>query len=472
MLFSTITFVGLFLPLLCAVYLLSKSKYHNVILLIASLIFYAWGEPKYLIVMLLSILVNYFGAIAVYKCQGVWKKFSLIFTIALNLGFLVYFKYINFIIDNVNTVFHGHIDFIKVALPLGISFYTFQALSYVVDVYRGECKVQKNVYKLALFICLFPQLIAGPILKYHDVAAQFENREISFAKVDAGVKRFIVGLAKKTLLANTMGLVADKVFAQAPDAISPLVAWVGAITYSFQLFFDFSGYSDMAIGLGLILGFKFMENFNYPYISKSITEFWRRWHISLSTWFREYVYIPLGGNRHGKIKQLRNLGVVFLLTGVWHGASWNFIIWGLWHGFFIVLEKITGLSNDMDNKLVNFLRRVYCILIFVIGWVIFRAENIDYACKYIRNMFGCINIHDVKYQLTYYGNWYELLILFACVICAVPIFVRMNEWLLYDGTFKKIFANTLVNVWLIVLFILSVASIAASTYNPFIYFRF
>lgn len=472
MLFSSMTFVGLFLPILCAVYLLSKKEYHNAILLIASLIFYAWGEPKYLAIMLLSIVVNYLGAILVNKTSGGWKKFSLIFTVALNLGSLIYFKYVDFIIENINTLFHGNIDLIKLALPLGISFYTFQALSYVVDVYRGDCKVQKNIYKLALFICLFPQLIAGPILKYHDVAEQIESREVNFQKVDEGVKRFIIGLSKKMLIANTMGLIADKVFSQAPDAFSPLVAWIGAITYSFQLFFDFSGYSDMAIGLGLIFGFKFMENFNYPYISKSITEFWRRWHISLSTWFKEYVYIPLGGNRHGKLKQLRNLGIVFLLTGIWHGASWNFVIWGLWHGFFIILEKITGISNETSNKFVNFIKHIYCILAFVIGWVMFRAEDMTYAWKYIRNMFGLIPVHDVQYAVGYYGSRYELFIAIIALICVLPVFSKSREWLQYDGTFKKKAANVIVNIWLIILFILSVASIAASTYNPFIYFRF
>jgi len=472
MLFSTMTFVGLFLPILCAVYLLSKREYHNAILLVASLIFYAWGEPKYLAIMLLSILVNYFGAILVDRTVGGWKKFSLIITIALNLGSLIYFKYVDFIMENINTIFHGQLDLIKIALPLGISFYTFQALSYVVDVYRGDCRVQKNIYKLALFICLFPQLIAGPILKYHDVAEQIESREVNFQKVDEGVKRFIVGLSKKMLIANTMGLIVDKIFVQAPDTFSPLVAWIGAIAYSFQLFFDFSGYSDMAIGLGLIFGFRFMENFNYPYVSKSITEFWRRWHISLSTWFKEYVYIPLGGNRRGKLKQLRNLGIVFLLTGIWHGASWNFVIWGVWHGFFIILEKVTGLSNESDNRFVNCLKHVYCILAFVIGWVIFRAENMDYACKYIKNMFGLMPVHDVQYVLAYYVDRYSLCIGLIALICALPVFSKTKDWLQYDGTFKKKAANVFVNIWLILLFVFSVAAIAASTYNPFIYFRF
>ena len=323
MLFSSMTFVFMFLPILCAVYLLSKKECHNAILLVASLIFYAWGEPRFLAIMLLSIIVNWAGAILIDKFNPATdtddnqdkknhsqliSKLILISVICINLANLVYFKYFNFLIDNFNTLFHGNIDFIKITLPLGISFYTFQALSYVIDVYRGDCKVQKNIYKIALYICLFPQLIAGPIVKYHDIAEQINSREVNFEKVDEGVKRFIIGLSKKMLIANTMGAIADKIFAQDPHTFSHGIAWLGSVAYSFQIFFDFSGYSDMAIGLGLIFGFRFMENFNYPYISKSITEFWRRWHISLSTWFKEYVYIPLGGNRRGKIKQLRNLG--------------------------------------------------------------------------------------------------------------------------------------------------------------------
>ena len=306
MLFSTMTFVFMFLPVVLLLYLVSKKELHNPILLIASIIFYAWGEPRYLAIMLLTIIINWAGAIAVDRFKK-FAKFTLAATILADLGFLIYFKYFNFLIENCNNLFHSHIEPLNIIMPIGISFYTFQALSYVVDVYRGECRVQKDIYKLALYICLFPQLIAGPIVKYRDVADQIDSREVNFEKVNAGVKRFIIGLSKKMLIANTMGAIADKIFEQNPDAFSPLIAWIGSIAYSFQLYFDFSGYSDMAIGLGLIFGFRFLENFNYPYISKSITEFWRRWHISLSTWFKEYVYIPLGGNRKGKFRTLFNL---------------------------------------------------------------------------------------------------------------------------------------------------------------------
>ena len=467
MLFSTMTFVFMFLPIVLVLYLAAKKELHNPILLISSIIFYAWGEPKYLAIMLLTILINWLGAIGVDKFKN-HKKLVLALTIIANLGFLIYFKYFNFLIDNCNNIFHSHIDPLNIVMPIGISFYTFQALSYVVDVYRGDCNVQKDIYKLALYICLFPQLIAGPIVKYHDVAEQIESREVNLEKVDLGVKRFIIGLSKKMLIANTMGAIADKIFIQNPDTFSPLVAWIGSIAYTFQLYFDFSGYSDMAIGLGLIFGFKFLENFNYPYISKSITEFWRRWHISLSTWFKEYVYIPLGGNRKGKIKTLRNLGIVFLLTGIWHGAAWNFVVWGIWHGFFIIIEKIINIKEfeqKHTQKWVRFLQHIYCIFAFLIGWVMFRSETMSYAWQYIKNMFGLVRVHDISYGMGYYIDNFEIIIFVCAIICSMPLFNKMLE-------VKNKFGRTLINIWLLILFILSAATIASSTYNPFIYFRF
>ena len=467
MLFSTMTFVFMFLPIVLVLYLVTKKELHNPILLISSIIFYAWGEPKYLAIMLLTILINWLGAIGVDKFKN-HKKLVLALTIIANLGFLIYFKYFNFLIDNCNNIFHSHIDPLNIVMPIGISFYTFQALSYVVDVYRGDCNVQKDIYKLALYICLFPQLIAGPIVKYHDVAEQIDSREVNFEKVDLGVKRFIIGLSKKMLIANTMGAIADKIFIQSPDTFSPLVAWIGSIAYTFQLYFDFSGYSDMAIGLGLIFGFKFLENFNYPYISKSITEFWRRWHISLSTWFKEYVYIPLGGNRKGKLKTLRNLGIVFLLTGIWHGAAWNFVVWGIWHGFFIIIEKIINIKEfeqKHTQKWVRFLQHIYCIFAFLIGWVMFRSETMSYAWQYIKNMFGLVRVHDISYGMGYYIDNFEIIIFVCAILCSMPLFNKMLE-------VENKFGRTLINIWLLILFILSAATIASSTYNPFIYFRF
>ena len=464
MLFSSMTFVFMFLPIVCALYLMSNKRFHNPILLAASILFYAWGEPKYLAIMLLTILINYAGALAVEKFNK-HKKLWLILTIIVDLGFLIYFKYFNFIIDNINNLFHAHISALDVIMPIGISFYTFQALSYVIDVFRGDCKAQKDVYKLALYICLFPQLIAGPIVKYHDVAEQIEDREVNFDKVNLGVKRFIIGLAKKMLIANTLGAIADKIFTQPADTFTPLVAWLGGISYTLQLYYDFSGYSDMAIGLGLIFGFHFMENFNYPYISKSITEFWRRWHISLSTWFKQYLYIPLGGNRISKNRTYINLGIVFLLTGIWHGASWNFVFWGLWNGFFIILEKMTGWHNETDKLSIKILKHLYTIFVFVLGWVMFRADNMTYAWTYLKNMFGLVPVHDITYKMIYYVDNVEIITLFIGILCTMPIFKNM---VYVENKAVKL----AVNVWLLVLFILSAASIAASTYNPFIYFRF
>ncbi len=467
MLFSSMTFVYMFLPIVCTLYLISKKELHNPILLVASIIFYAWGEPKYLAIMLLTILINFFGAKIVenFKDSGKNAKIPLVITICANLGFLIYFKYFNFLIENINGLFHSNIHLLHIVMPIGISFYTFQALSYVVDVYRGECKAQQDIYKLALYICLFPQLIAGPIVKYHDVADQIDNRDVNFEKVVFGTKRFIVGLSKKMLIANTMGAIADKIFVQPADTFSPLIAWIGGVAYSLQLFFDFSGYSDMAIGLGLIFGFKFLENFNYPYISKSITEFWRRWHISLSTWFKQYVYITLGGNRSGRWKTLRNLGIVFLLTGIWHGAAWNFVVWGLWNGFFIILEKLTGWHEEKQFVWQRVIQHIYTILIFIIGWVMFRADNMAYAWEYIKNMFGLVKVHDIIYGFQYYVDNFEIIIFIVAILCCTPLFGKMLQQ-------ENKVVKALVNLWLIVLLIFSTATIAASTYNPFIYFRF
>ena len=466
MLFSSMTFVFIFLPIGCAVYLLVRPEIKNYVLLISSMLFYAWGEPRYLAIMILTIVINYYGAFFISRSNH-HKKWILAVTIMANLSFLFYFKYFNFVMRNINDAFDTQFDFINIIMPIGISFYTFQALSYVVDVYRGEVNVQKNVYKLALYISLFPQLVAGPIVKYHDMAKQIDKRDVTFDKVNYGVKRFIIGLAKKMLIANTLGAVADKIFAQPVEQVDVLTAWLGAIAYSLQLYYDFSGYSDMAIGLGSIFGFKFLENFNYPYISKSITEFWRRWHISLSTWFKEYLYIPLGGNRVTKRRNIFNLFVVFLATGIWHGAEWTFVIWGLWHGSFIIFEKLTGWHKKEGGFKLNLAHHIYTIFIFVIGWVIFRAENLSYATDYIKNMFGLISEHNIIYNHSYYIDNLEIITFVAAIICTMPIFNK-----LLDIDFKCKIKRTLLNIWLLCIFILSVSVMAASTYNPFIYFRF
>ena len=339
MLFSSMTFISLFLPIIYTIYLLVKEDYKNYVLLGASILFYAWNEPKYLSIVFLTIIINYIGSICLDKFSK-YKKFFLIITILINLCFLIYFKYFNFIINNLNMLFASSFNVINIVMPIGISFYTFQSISYLIDVYRSDTKVQKNILKLALYILLFPQLIAGPIIQYNDIDNQIDNRKDSFDKFVYGIKRFIIGLAKKVLIANTLGVISDEIFSEDIINISTFITWIGAISYSFQLFYDFSGYSDMAIGLGSMFGFEFVENFNYPYISKSITEFWKRWHISLSLWFKNYLYIPLGGNRKGKKHTYLNLFIVFFTTGIWHGASWNFIIWGGYFGIILTDRKV------------------------------------------------------------------------------------------------------------------------------------
>ncbi len=466
MLFSSMTFIFVFLPVVCLLYWLLGKRFHNAILLFASIIFYAWGEPKYVFIMLLTILINYFGAILVNKSRN-HKKLWLILGILLNLSMLFYFKYFNFMLENINLISGKNFEFIKVIMPIGISFYTFQAMSYLIDVYRGEATLQKNFFKLALYISLFPQLVAGPIVKYHDVSQQLSNRQSDFSSIILGVKRFIIGLAKKTLIANTCGEVADKIFTLPVEQFDTLTSWFGAVYYSLQLFFDFSGYSDMAIGLGLIFGFKFLENFNYPYISKSITEFWRRWHISLSTWFKMYLYIPLGGNRCGKIRTYFNLFIVFLATGFWHGASWNFIFWGLRHGIFIIFEKLTDWHKEKQSKILSFIQHIYTILVFIIGWVMFRAEDMTYAWNYIKNMIGLNRGTQAAYETTYFIDNISIIALVVGLICSTPIFTR-----LIHISPKYSAVKFLINGWLFFLFLLSFSSIASSTYNPFIYFRF
>lgn len=468
MLFSSMTFIFMFLPIVCGLYFIVRRNITlaNLLLLMASIFFYAWGEPRYVVIMLMTILVNYIGALGIGKFVK-HRRVILWATVLVNLGVLVYFKYFNFLLNNVNLLFAMDAKFIDVIMPIGISFYTFQAMSYLIDVYRGDTPAQKNIYKLALYICLFPQLVAGPIVKYHDVAAQIDNRRITFDNVSYGIKRFIVGLAKKMLLANTLGAVADTIFAQPVSEFTPLIAWIGALAYTFQLFYDFSGYSDMAIGLGHIFGFKFLENFNYPYISKSITEFWRRWHISLSTWFKEYLYIPLGGNRISKLRTYLNLGIVFLATGIWHGAAWTFVFWGIWHGLFIVIERLTGWHKKTGGAILSAIQHLYTILIFVIGWVIFRADNMHYAIQYIGNMFGFGHAKISVYTMGYYLGPIEVTAFIVAAICAVPVFKNM-----IGLAPKRSRWDVPVNIWLGVMFVCSWILIAASTYNPFIYFRF
>lgn len=468
MLFSSMTFLFVFMPLVMAVYFLSKKEIRNYVLLIASIIFYAWGEPRYLAIMIITILVNYAGAILLDKHYSSRQRLWIVsLTIVLDLSFLFYFKYFNFVVDNINGVLATDFQLLDVIMPIGISFYTFQAMSYLIDVYRREVPAQKDVYKLALYIVLFPQLVAGPIVKYHDVCEQIDNRTIEFKNVIIGFKRFITGLAKKVLIANTLAEVVDKIFAQAPENLTTGVSWLGAVAYCLQLYYDFSGYSDMAIGLGLMFGFRFLENFNYPYISKSITEFWRRWHISLATWFKLYLYIPLGGNRKGAVRTYWNLFAVFLVTGIWHGAAWSYVAWGIWNGIFIVIERFFGLDKDKNDRwYVSAAKHVYAFFAIVWGMIIFRAESLSYTYEYICRM---LHIDVTKHLPDYdYGvNNKFAIMLIVGLICAMPV-CRNLIYIKYEHKVQR----TLVNIWLFLLFFWSTISLAASTYNPFIYFRF
>ena len=465
MLFSSFSFVFAFLPLVLLLYYLrSGLTWRNNVLLGASILFYAWGEPRYLLILLISVTITWLAAIAVEK----WRRFalpSIIIALLLDLGILVYFKYTNFILENLSAVFSHELDMIHVVMPIGISFYTFQAISYLIDVYRREVPVQHNLYTLLLYITLFPQLVAGPIVKYHDIYLQIDSRKETLEKFTCGARRFIIGLSKKMLIANTMGEIADKIFTLPADQFDTATAWLGAIAYSFQIYFDFSGYSDMAIGLCLLFGFKLPENFNYPYISRSITEFWRRWHMSLSTWFKEYLYIPLGGNRVSKTRNLFNLFVVFLTTGIWHGASWCFVIWGLWHGLFIILEKVTGWHKKEGGIILRVVQHCSLIFIVIIGWVFFRAETLTQGAQYLGTMFGLseiksshLTIHQTMNMLT----WFTMAL---AIVLSMPLARRL-------AYAEGVWTARLANVWCIVLFVLSWATMAASTYNPFIYFRF
>lgn len=467
MVFSSMTFLWVFLPLLLITYFLTKDRFKNYILLCFSLVFYAWGEPKYIFLMIASVVVNYsFGRLIDKLPDGGRRRFTLICSIIFNLGLLGYFKYFNFLTDNINGIFGTDIAVKKIALPIGISFFTFQIMSYVIDLYRREIAVQKNICDLSLYIFFFPQLIAGPIVKYRDIASEMRNRTVTLDGFVYGTRRFVYGLAKKVLIANAMALAADSIFDTNAADISTLQAWVGSIAYTMQIYYDFSGYSDMAIGLGRMFGFTFSENFDLPYVSGSITEFWRRWHISLSTWFREYVYIPLGGNRKGKIRTYINLWTVFILTGIWHGASWTFVVWGLYHGFFIFIERL-GLKKKLDRLRV--LNHIYTLLVVNFGWVLFRAEDFGQALTLIKNMFvptagsSAENIYAVVS-----GKFILLLvtaILFSCIV--QKLYARVA-----DSERVKRAVRTCEPIAIAVLWVLCILSLASNTYNPFIYFRF
>ncbi|MGN1132703.1 MAG: MBOAT family O-acyltransferase, partial [Ruminococcus sp.] len=399
MLFASTVFIFAFLPAVLLLYYLVLRKFRtaqNILLLVASLLFYAWGEPKYVLIMILSIIMNYLFGLLVDKFRASKTKSRLVIalTVVFNLGVLYIFKYLMFTIENINSIAGLHLSVPNIVLPIGISFFTFQAMSYVIDVYREKGEAQKNPLNVGLYISFFPQLIAGPIVRYETVAYQIKHREESFEKFSEGVCRFIIGLAKKVLLANTMAVVADYAFDMPNSELTVVMAWVGAIAYTFQIFFDFGGYSDMAIGLGKMFGFEFLENFNYPYISLSVSEFWRRWHMSLGTWFRDYVYFPLGGSRvKSKARLVFNLFVVWSLTGIWHGANWTFLCWGLMYFVLLTIEKLIGWEKKYPDKM-KILRRIYTLFFVIMGWVLFRADSIGDAGAYFATMFGGGNLID------------------------------------------------------------------------------
>ena len=461
MVFSSITFLFYFLPIVLVSYYIVPNKYKNIILLISSLLFYFYGEPSYILIMIGSIIFTYIFGLLINKYKK-YSKLFLILSICISIGILIYFKYTNFIIQNINLWLKNKIDFIYVLLPIGISFYTFQLISYIIDVYRGQAKVQKNILKLAMYISLFPQLIAGPIVRYTEIEEQLENREYSFSKFALGVRRFIIGLGKKVLIANVLGQLCSSFLST--NNSDTLFYWLYAIASMLQIYFDFSGYSDMAIGLGKMFGFEFLENFNYPYIATSITDFWRRWHISLSSWFRDYIYIPLGGNRVNKLKWFRNILVVWFLTGIWHGAAWNFIIWGIYFGILLILEKI--FLGKVLERFPKFLSRIYVLFIVMISFIIFNGEGMDNILQNISGLFRITNSTFVSYQSIYYLKSYFVVLIIA-IIGATPIMKNIAN----NEEMHKII-NILEPIFLLIILIVSTSYIIDSSFNPFLYFRF
>lgn len=467
MVFSSLLFLFRFLPIVLLGYFILPRKYRNLFLLLFSLFFYAWGEPTYIILMLFSIVVNFFGgrAVAYFKERNNLKKakISLVLSMVVDLALLGVFKYTGFFLDNVNKIAGTDLA-LSIVLPIGISFYTFQMMSYVIDVWRGDTEVQKSIINFGTYVALFPQLIAGPIVQYKTVAKEINERRETQDLFGVGVRHFTAGLAKKVLIANNVGVLWDTVSSSDLSTLPALSAWLGILAFTFQIYFDFSGYSDMAIGLGKMFGFNFLENFNYPYISESITEFWRRWHISLGSWFRDYVYIPLGGNRHGLLKQIRNIALVWLLTGIWHGASWNFALWGVYFGVILIAEKLFVLK--LLNKIPKLFRHLYSIFLFVYGWVIFALEDTSDILLYTKALFGNGGLFERE-------SLY-LLINFALLLVLATLFSTPLPKKLFDSAEKRFpkFSAVLLVLGVSAVLFISLVYITASTYNPFLYFRF
>lgn len=456
MVFSSLIFIFRFLPVFIAVYYITPYKYKNLCILIFSLFFYSFGEPKYFPIMISSIIIDYIVSILIqrnFKNKAKCKVLLLV-SIIFNMGILIYFKYANFFIENINLLFKSSIDKISLTLPLGISFYTFQTLSYTIDVYKGKVEAEKNIIDFGAFVSLFPQLIAGPIVKYSDINKEIKNRSINMSNFELGLDEFIIGLSKKVLIANNIGMLWSEISSKDLINISTPLAWLGIIAFSFQIYFDFSGYSSMAIGLGKMIGFNFPINFNFPYISRSITEFWRRWHITLGSWFKEYVYIPLGGNKVNKIRVFLNLLIVWFLTGFWHGAEYTFILWGLYFFTLIYIEKIF-LGETLKRHVI--FSHLYTIFFLIIGWCIFAITDISTLGIYINKMFTW----DFKSDWIYYIRNYFIVII-LCIISSTPLVLKI-----YNKMNKVI-----KSIIIVLLFMLSIAYLVDSSYNPFLYFRF
>ena len=466
MLFSSIPFLYFFLPCVLFLYFAVPKRLKNAVLLLVSLFFYAWGEPKYVLIMVATIIVNYGAGLLIEKFRGnVLSKVFVVLSVAVCLASLGYFKYADFFIENFNAVTGLSLPLLRIALPIGISFYTFQILSYTVDVYRGDVPAQKNPINLAAYVTMFPQLIAGPIVRYSDIEKQLAGRTHSVEKFALGVRRFVVGLAKKILIANTLGELCD-IF-RATDEKAVLYYWLYAVAFALHVYFDFSGYSDMAIGLGKIFGFDFLENFNYPFISSSATEFWRRWHMSLGSWFRDYVYIPMGGNRVSKPRWFFNILVVWLLTGFWHGAAWNFIVWGLFFAVLLVIEKLFLLKLLEKTKVI---KRIYIVLAVLISFVIFNASDMREAFSYIGGMFGASSIPIINSEMLYYLRSYAVVIILA-LIGSTPI-VKNLALRLEAGTKSGKVIKVLEPVAVAALLVVMTAYLVDGSFNPFLYFRF
>lgn len=468
MVFSSIIFLFTFLPITLILYYISPRNIKNTVLLLVSLVFYAWGEPTYVFLMMFTTVFDYLIGLLInkYKRDKIKSRRIFILAVIINLGILGFFKYYGFLIENINGIFSLNIGYEQLPLPIGISFYTFQTLSYVIDVYLGKVTVQRNLISFGLYVTMFPQLVAGPIVRYVDIDYQLKHRIHSANKFGEGVERFIQGLAKKVLLANNIGMIFTSIQQYDVNNISVLTAWLAIGAYTLQLYFDFSGYSDMAIGLGKMFGFDFIENFNYPYISKSVTEFWRRWHISLSSWFREYVYIPLGGNRCSTIFQLRNLVIVWFLTGLWHGADWNFILWGLYYGLILIIEKF--FLKDILENMPNVIKHIYTMVLVMVGWTFFGIDSIHKSLEYLKVMFF-LNGNPIIDSTFVYYIYTNLILLIILVLCSTPIVNKVFNKIIKNGKMKGVVFAT--SVQFILLFV-SIAYLVNETYNPFLYFRF